>query len=107
MKAQVSMEYILLALLTLLLVVPTAYFMMNSSKGSEAQVRDAQIQRIGNDIISNAEKLYYQGAPSRLSLKEQLPDGVTEISIVPDPAHKNFELIFKTNFSSGRLTIAL
>ncbi len=100
MKAQVSLEYSMVAFVIALIVIPIAYIAFSFSKSSGIEISRGQIDRMGNDIVNTAEKVYYQGYPSRITIEETMPDGVSSIRIDKDWSLGQNELVFVADFNS-------
>ncbi len=100
MKAQVSMEYSMIAVTIALKVIPLAFIAFSFSKSSSAEISQGQINKLGDDIVKTSEKIFYQGYPSRITLEGTMPDGVTEIRIDKDWNSGQNELVFVTYFNS-------
>ncbi len=100
MKAQVSIEYIMVALIIAALVIPTAYLVLTFSKSSEREIKGSQINKIGNDMVKTAEKVYYQGYPSRITIDAAFPSGITNVTISKDWDLRQNEVVFKTYIDS-------
>lgn len=100
MKAQVAMEYVIVVFMVALLIIPAVYLIYSFSKSSETELMQSQVNKIGNEIVRTAEKVYYQGAPSRIVLDESMPEGVTLIKIEKDWDLNQNELVFDTYFGS-------
>ena len=83
-KGQASFEYILTAAVIGIMILPAAYLFFRYSQSSGDQIDKAQLDKLGRDIISNAERVYYQGGPSRIELEARMPKGVQNISIIGD-----------------------
>ena len=104
MKAQSAMETIILATVLLLMTVPAAFLIISVAKSSQHEIRQGQISKIGNDIISTSEKVYYQGTPSKITLEEAFPEGITNIST---SSHGSFnELLFIMELDSKHSEIS-
>lgn len=93
-KTQSSVEYIMVVAIGLVVIVPIIYMFYSYSHGSTAEIETAKIQKMGNDIINNAENIYYLGEPSRTVLKGTMPDGVKNISIARDWDKNINEVVF-------------
>lgn len=94
-KGQISMEYLMiagfsLAIITVLMIV---FSFQNSSQ--EFQVVDSQINKIGNRIISAAERVAWVGPPARETVKIYMPEKVTNISFY------STELVFKAKLTNS------
>src|SRR3989344_2055999 len=96
MKAQSSMEYLLIIALTLGILVPTTYLFFSYSSEYNTEITDSQAVRLGRDIISTAESVYFSGEGSRIIMEANMPEDVTGISILG-----NRELVFNISSPFG------
>lgn len=96
MKAQSSMEYLLIIALTLGILVPTTYLFFSYSSESNTEITDSQAVRLGRDIIITAESVYFSGEGSRIIMEANMPEDVTGISILG-----NRELVFNISSPFG------
>ena len=81
-SGQASFEYILTVVVIGVMILPAAYLFFKYSQSSADQIDKAQLDKLGRDIVSAAEKVYYQGAPSRTNLEARMPRGVRNLSII-------------------------
>ncbi len=83
-RGQASFEYMLIAGVIGIMILPAAYLFYSYSQSSADQIDKAQMDKLGRDIASTAERVYYQGPPSRTELEARMPRGVTNLSIQGD-----------------------
>lgn len=83
-KGQAAIEYMLVAGVIGLMVLPAAYLFYRYSSSSADEIDRAQLDKLGREIASTAEQVYYQGPPSRTQLEGRMPKNVQNISIVGD-----------------------
>lgn len=83
-KGQAAFEYMLIAGVIGIMVLPAAYLFYKYSISSADEIDNAQLDKLGREIASTAEKVYYQGPPSRTELEGRMPKNVRNISIVGD-----------------------
>ena len=98
-RAQFATEHILVVAFGLLIIIPIVYFFYSYSIGQVEEVSYTQISKTGNDIINNAEIVYYMGKPSRITLDVNMPDKVMNITILG-----NKELVFFIDVGKGNYT---
>ena len=86
-KAQAAMEYLMIAGFVMLIMLPLVYLVYNYTQESGADIVEAQINKLGRDIINNAESVYYFSSPSKITIDTNMPRGVLNITIHQnDPA---------------------
>jgi len=83
-RGQAATEYILVAALILIILVPAAIMFMMNIKGSTENLSISKLYKIGNDIVNNAIEVYYQDQPAKITLKESFPAGLTNITVRND-----------------------
>ena len=81
-KGQSSLEYLLIVALTFAIIVPTTYLFYNYSKESSLQINDAQITRLGRNIVDSAESIFYSGQGSKTVLELNVPDNTASAVII-------------------------
>ena len=94
MKGQVSVEYMLVIALVMMVLVPASYLFITYSERSTTQLNEAQVQKVGGTLVNNAEKVYYMSSPARLTVKEQFPSSIVNISTNIDWDENVNEVVF-------------
>lgn len=96
MKAQSSVEYLMILAVTLVIIIPVSYLFISFTSQSNDLIAYAQITEIGRSIVDNAESIYYSGEHSRLLIDVNIPEKIEEIYIL-----SNKELIFNYTSEMG------
>jgi hypothetical protein len=102
MKAQVSLEYMMVLVILMTMALPAGYFFYQYSDSSANQITSAQIETLGRAIVINSEGVYYSGEPSRMTIQGRLPANVVSINISNNWAEKLNEIVFVTEFNGKR-----
>jgi hypothetical protein len=102
MRAQVSTEYILVAAMIMMLLLPGIYLFYSYSHRSTAKIGNAQLDKFGRDILRTAESVYYMGNPARMTIEGQLPDKILDINASIDWNNGVNELVFIRDVDSKR-----
>lgn len=89
------MEYLLVAGLIILIILPSIYVFYSYSHRSNEEIRQSQLNEVGRGIVDAAEKVYYLGGPSKTTLDATMPEGVIGMEI-----WRNQELVFFLNDGS-------
>lgn len=99
-RAQSSLEYLLVVALTFAIIVPMSYLFYNYSKESGEEITDAQITRLGRSIIDSAETIFYSGQGSKTVLELNVPDKIVSALIIDGR-----ELVFNltTDFGTSEI----
>lgn len=100
-KGQAAFEYILVAAVIGIMIIPAAYLFFSYSHSSADQIDKAQLDQLGRNIVAEAEKVYYQGPPSRTELEARMPPNVLNISIIGDWNTGTQELLIKSGGPNG------
>ena len=80
-KAQASMEYLLVAGLIILVILPSIYIFYSYSHRSNVEISQSQVNNVGRKIVDAAEEVYYLGGPSKTTLDLTMPEGVKKMEI--------------------------
>jgi hypothetical protein len=80
-KAQSSIEYLSIFVIGFAMLIPFIYIFQGYSADSMEKIQLTAINAIGNDIINSAEAVYYMGYPARLTLQENFPTGITNLTL--------------------------
>lgn len=80
MKFQVAIEYLVILGIALLLLLPVVGLFYTSSVDSRNTANSQLTIIAGQTIVSNAEKVFYQSAGSRLRMELSFPDNIQNIS---------------------------
>ena len=83
MKGQASMDFLMVMSLLFIILVPTVSLFYNYTRSTREQAAITQSGTLAKQIISNAEKVYYFGFGSRLTLELTMPEGVNSIKVAP------------------------
>ncbi len=101
-SGQAATEYIMIAAFALIVILPATYFFYTYSLGAQASIKDAQVNKLARDILTNAEKVHYLGGyPSLMTVDEQFPDNIRHMEIIRDWSGKKNELNFRLEGSDG------
>jgi uncharacterized protein (UPF0333 family) len=79
-KAQYSMEFILVFAFSLLIILPVITLLHSEYSDSKQSLDQAQGRSILEDIAISAQETYYAGYPSRMTLTLFFPEGITNIT---------------------------
>lgn len=100
-RAQAAVEYVMVAAFALLIIIPATYFFYSYSHSAQQRINEAQLSKLGRDIVNNAESIYYHGYPSQITLEEQMPAGIRHIEVYRDWNKKVNELNFRYYSGNG------
>jgi hypothetical protein len=100
-RGQASFEYILTALVIGVTIIPAAYLFYQYSSSAGDQIDKTQMDKLGRDLASTAEKVYLQGAPSRMTLEARMPKGVANVSIIGGWNKQNQMILITAGSTNG------
>jgi len=80
-RGQSSVEYLFVVALSLMLIVPASFLFLGYSSSQEDTIVSAQINRIGNEILTKSEEMYVIGNNSWMTLELTLPSNFQNATI--------------------------
>lgn len=80
-RAQVSMEYLLIVGFAFLLLIPLIIIYYTSQQDLNDKISNSQADKIANEIADAASAVYFQGPPAKKTFKVFMPDDVKEVII--------------------------
>ena len=80
-KGQASFEYLSIFGIGLALIGIVGGLFFVYTYNAKESLDFQQIDKIGSDVITNAEKIYFLGTGNRLTLKYTFPEGIENLSI--------------------------
>ena len=80
--------------IALFILIPIIFVFYSYSQGTTWGISTSRINNIGNSIVTSAESVYYLGEPSRITIRETMPRGIKNLTILYDPDEHNSELVF-------------
>lgn len=80
-KSQSSLEFLIIFGIALsMIIILSGIFFSYSSEASSSLSKD-QINKIGNEIILNIDKIYFLGSGNKITINTLFPDSINNISI--------------------------
>ena len=95
MKAQVSVEYMLVMGFAALMTIPLLLIYYTYSSDTSDSVAVSQALQIARRIVDSSESVYYLGKPSQTTLKLNFPDRIYSTNL------SNKEVVFKIKTKNG------
>ncbi|MBI3033677.1 hypothetical protein HYY72_00785 [Candidatus Woesearchaeota archaeon] len=102
-QGQIALEQVMITGFGLTALVIIAYFVYSQNQEASDKIAEAQLFKIGNDIVKNSETVYFLGYPTREAFEETMPAGVKSIEIRRNWAAGSNELIFR--MASGKESV--
>jgi len=81
LKAQVSMEYLIIFGIAFAMTLPLIIIYVKQTGNIQADVTQMQIYKAASKISDYAEQVYYMGEPSKRTLNINFPAGVTGVEL--------------------------
>ena len=100
-RAQYSMEFILIFAFSLAIILPFISFMHSEYSKSKEDLDESQAKQVLDQIIVASHNTFYSGYPSRITLDLYFPRGIISITnqTTINEAVTKSELVF--NFQKG------
>jgi len=95
MKGQVAVEYMIIISVALIIILPLSLYMNQSFIGYRDDTKISRAWNTVKKIGENADWVYSQGPPAKVTIEIYIPDGVEEISF------ENKTVLFKVRTASG------
>jgi|SRR3989344_213137 len=94
-KNQAGVEYMIIIGFVTLAVLSILALSTIYSNQTKDKIRLNQVESFGNQLINNAETVFFSGEPSEVTVNLYIPDGVSKIEIISN------SLVMTTRTSSG------
>lgn len=78
------MEYLLVVGFSLAIIIPVTALLYGEYQESKTELDLEHLTEVARELVFQAEKLYYQGAPSSTTVEASFPNGVTRAAVVRD-----------------------
>ncbi len=91
-KAQFAMEYLLVVAFSVVIILPIIHFLYQEYDDNRSEVHTEHMVEVGRELVYQAERIYYQGAPSRTSVEAYFPPGLDMANI--NSTHSFIEFSF-------------
>ena len=82
MRGQVAFEYIIIVGLVLMFLIPLWSYIASVQEGTSSQLSISYSQNAVNKIASNADLVFSQGPPAKITTTLYIPPGVQETIII-------------------------
>ena len=102
MRAQVSIEYLLITGFSLALIAPLLVLFASQSDHVQTQFQQSQAQQAAQAIADSAQRVYYAGPPSKETFSVRVPERtelftITNTSVVFTLRNPSTDIIASTN----------
>lgn len=98
------MEYLAVFAIAAMMTIPLLIIFITQQDNIQADIAQAQAQKIAGEIVQAAEEVYFMGPPSQKTIRLTFPEGISNvtvhesyISIVVSTANTHFETIRETD----------
>lgn len=96
-RGQSAVEYLTIVALSLLILVPTSFYVLNYASNLQSETQSRQLGVVGDQIISTVDEVYASERGSFIRLTVELPDSTRSTSI-----RDNREIVIETQTELGR-----
>lgn len=96
-KAQVATEYLIIAGIVILLIIPITYLYVKYTSESDYAITTAKVSAIANEISKVANTAYVYGQDTQLTVDVDFPKGIESINF------NGKDIIFKVRNKQGEL----
>lgn len=83
-RGQFATEHLMVIVVAILIIIPLINLIYSYSSKQTEGMAYSQVWQIGNRIVDNAETVYYMGPPARMTVEENFPDRIGNITILGD-----------------------
>jgi uncharacterized protein (UPF0333 family) len=80
-KAQVSTEYLMLFSFIMGIVLVLFVLFQSYTQETQDKIRLAQADQVTKKIVNAAEKVFYLGEPSKITIKVSIPENIEAVNI--------------------------
>lgn len=80
-KSQSSLEFLSIFLIGFTIIIIMSGIFFNYTSEAKQSLDKSQIDKIGNDIISNIENIYFIGQGNKITMKAKFPDYIENFTI--------------------------
>jgi len=111
-RAQSSLEFLIIFGIGFLMIIVLSGVFFSYSNEAKASLDKTQIEKVGNELISNVEKIYFLGSGNRITYKASFPEGIANMSIEHrnnsnSTTDINFDYINITYYTHGNISSSL
>jgi hypothetical protein len=102
-RSQAAIEFLIVIGVAFTMLLPAIFMFSEYSESSNQLVMKSQLNRIGKELISSVESIYYYGENSKTTLKISFPDNVKSVHLNPmePPASNLTEIVFNISIFGG------
>lgn len=98
-KSQASMEFLTIFGIAFLIILIMAGIFFTYTMGAKDTLDRKQIEKIGEEIMFNAEQVYFLGQGNRVTINTNFPDKITNITIMHRNTSDNTATVDMLNIS--------
>ncbi len=96
-RAQFAMEYLLVIAFSVVIILPVINYLYQEYDANRSEVYLDQMHQFSNELVFQAEKIYYQGFPSKTIVSAYFPPGIK--SIIINSSANFIEVLFDNDFN--------
>jgi len=104
-RGQISVEYLMIVAFVVFLVTSILGIALLYTASVKDELKFNQLERFAIKVVSNAERMFFEGEPSQVTINAFLPSGVQSIYVDEDVASGEYTLVFDLSSGSGESII--
>ena len=104
-RGQISIEYLMITGFVVFLVISILGIALLYTASVKDELKFNQLERFAIKVISNAERVFFEGEPSQVTINAFLPSGVQSIYVDIDVPNDEYTLVFNLSSGSGESVI--
>ena len=102
-RGQISIEYLMITGFVIFLVISILGIALLYTASVKDELKFNQLERFAIKVISNAERVFFEGEPSQVTINAFLPSGVQSIYVYE--SNGEYTLVFNLSSGSGESVI--
>lgn len=80
-KAQSSLEFLIILGIAFVFILMLGGVFFSFSNSSQKSLNSEQIEKVGNELMTNIEKIYFRGVGNKIQYKANLPEDILNMTI--------------------------
>ena len=92
-RGQVAFEYLIIFGLSVALTLPLIVIFITQSQYLQADIAQAQIEKISFELETAAKEVYFLGEPSQKTVELRFPQGINTVTVGPNGINFNIQLV--------------
>ena len=104
-KAQASLEFLIILGIAFVFILMLGGVFFSFSNTSQNSLDTQQVEKIGNELMTNVEKIYFRGVGNKIQYEARFPEAIQNMSIhYINDGSKNFTYLNVTRISGSQIS---